>query len=77
MEEAKYAEKLNKTLTEAYQKWWNDLTKEEILSYLLHQESITADLLRKMLSDEACVLNLTTTFAVNQLTATTDFNLGN
>lgn len=71
---ASYATKLDSAASEMYAKWWNSLTKDEILAYLADQPTVTADNLRQMLANEQATLNIGTAFSVSNLNAVTDFH---
>lgn len=68
-----YATQLDAELSQAVSKWWNNLSKHELLMYLDEQKSVTADQLRQMLANEATCLNLGLTFSVVNGEAVTDF----
>lgn len=68
-----YAKKMNEALTEAANKWWSDLTKEEILAYLQDSPEITADVLRTMLYNEQAVLSIGSNFNTVTKTASASF----
>lgn len=69
-----YANKMNQVLKEHITKWWQSLNKEELLTYLLEQPSITADMIRNMLSNEQCVMNFEVNFAIADGDATANFH---
>lgn len=69
-----YAPKLDAVLSKAVSEYWNNLSKEEILTYLLHQPTVTADSLRKMLSNEQAVINIGVSFNLCESKAVTDFH---
>lgn len=69
-----YAQKMNAVASKAFSEWWNSLTKEEILEYLLEQPTVTADNLRGMLANEQGMLAFDIQFSVASLEATTDFH---
>ena len=71
---ASYATKLDAAASEMYAKWWQSLSKEELLAYLADQPTVTADNLRQMLSNEQATLNIGTAFSVATMNAVTDFH---
>lgn len=73
MDGTSYVDKLNGELTKAFKQWWESLSKEELLTYLLHQDSISADNIRDMLADENCAIQLITNFKAKEKQATADF----
>lgn len=68
-----YAPKLDSVLSKALTEYWNGLSKEEILTYLLHQPSVTADTLRTMLANQNSSLSIGVEFNLHESTAETDF----
>lgn len=68
-----YVPKMDNAFTAAIKQWWDNLTKEEIISYLSDQPNITADVLRNMLANENCVLSFGVSFATATQDAVTDF----
>ena len=44
-----YATKMDNVLRRVVAEWWDSLSKEELLTYLLEQPSITADHIRHAL----------------------------
>ncbi|MCM1234392.1 MAG: hypothetical protein NC489_30190 [Ruminococcus flavefaciens] len=69
-----YASKMDQALKDMVSAWWDNLTKEEILTYLLEQPSITADHLRNMLANEQCLMNFEVRFSVAGRDATANFH---
>ena len=69
-----YAEKMNAIASEALTTWWENLTKEDILSYLADQPTITADVLRELIRNSDSVLAFDIRFSSEQNTAFTDFH---
>ena len=57
-----YTSKMNEVLTEAMSKWWNTLTKEELLAYIADSPQITADVLRTILYNEELKLSVNAMF---------------
>lgn len=72
-----YIDKMDQSLRTMVNQWWENLTKEEILTYLLQQPSITADDLRKMLANEQCLLSFEVKYAVAKGDATANFHTTN
>ncbi len=68
-----YTKKMDEMMTEATAKWWDSLTKEEILAYLQDSPEITADVLRMMLSNEQAALSIGSTFDTVTKRATSSF----
>lgn len=73
---ASYAPKMDNIMTKALKEWYMGLTKEELLAYLAEQPSITADVLRDMLSNMNCVLAFDVRFSASSNDAATDFHTG-
>lgn len=73
---ASYAPKMDNIMTKALKEWYTGLTKEELLAYLAEQPSITADVLRDMLSNMNCVLAFDVRFSASSNDAATDFHTG-
>lgn len=71
---AGYAPKMDKTLTDAVSGWWNGLSKEELLTYILNQPDISADHIRHMLANEDCTLEFGIKFSAATCDAVTDFH---
>lgn len=69
-----YAPKMDNSLTKTIADWWNCLTKEELLTYLLNQPDITADHIRHMLANEDCTLAFGVKFSAATCDAVTDFH---
>lgn len=72
-----YRQKMDTIAQEAFSKWWNGLTKQELLDYIAEQPSLTADVLRQMLADEQAVLSFGMSFHVANNQAVTDFHTDN
>ncbi len=68
-----YAEKMNSVLTDAFNNWWNSLTKEELLDWMMGQQSITADTIRDLFKNECCNLKIGAHFSLEQGRAVADF----
>lgn len=68
-----YAPKMDAAVGAAIAEWWKNLTKEELLSYLRDQPTVTADVLRNMLANENCVLSFNLAFATATQDAVTNF----
>ena len=68
-----YEEKMNSVLTDAFNAWWNSLTKEELLNWMLEQQSITADAIRDLFKNEGCNLKVGAHFSLEQGKAVADF----
>lgn len=73
MANSNYATKMNEILTEATSKWWNSLSKEDLLAYLAEQPDVTADTLRQMMSGTNCTLDFSLQYDTNQSTASATF----
>ena len=71
-----YAPKMDNNLTKTITEWWNGLSKEEILTYILNQPDITADHIRHMLANEDCTLAFGIKFSTATCDAVTDFHEG-
>jgi hypothetical protein len=69
-----YAPKMDNSLTKAISDWWEGLTKDELLTYLAQQPTVTADSLRQMLSNEQAILNLSVAFSLSSRSALADFH---
>lgn len=69
-----YAPKMDNNMTNTITEWWNNLSKEELLNYLLNQPNITAEHIRHMLANEDCTLTFGISFSVNTCEAVTDFH---
>lgn len=69
-----YATKMDDAATAAIKSWWEGLTKEELLSYLLDQPTITADNIRSMLANEECKLEFGMAFSTATMNAITAFS---
>lgn len=69
-----YATKMDQALRDMVNDWWQKLTKEEILTYLLEQPSITADHLRNMLANEQCEMKFEVNYSINERNATANFH---
>lgn len=69
-----YITKMDDYLKSVMNEWWKSLSKEEILTYLLQQPSITADHLRSMLANEQCMMMFEVKFAVANGDATANFH---
>lgn len=69
-----YATKMDNVLRRVVAEWWDSLTKEELLTYLLEQPSITADHIRHMLSNENCMLSFGVNYSMSTRDANADFH---
>lgn len=71
---SRYAEKMDQALTDTVAKWWAGLSKNELLTYLAEQPSITADDIRDMLANVNCLMKFEVNFTVMNRDATADFH---
>lgn len=69
-----YASKMDNVLTQAVRGWWEGLSKEELLSYLAEQPTISADNIRAMIGNMNCVLAFDVRYSSASGDAATDFH---
>lgn len=71
-----YESKLDQVLQQGMREWWNSLSKEELLTYIMEQPQITADFIRQMLSNENCLMGFGVKFhmATNEVKANLHVN---
>lgn len=70
-----YASKLDDIITQSATKWFDSLSKQELLQFLNDRDDITADALREMLKHENAVLGFGIQFDVANGKASADFGL--
>lgn len=69
-----YQQRLDQQLSELVDKWWNTLSKEDLLEYIRDTRSITADQLRTLFRNENVHLRANFLFMTSNNQAQMDFN---
>lgn len=64
-ENSSYESKLDQIMAQSMQTWWESLSKEELLTYMMEQPQITADFIRQMMANENCVMGIGVKFSMN------------
>ena len=53
-----FQSKLNDFMQDSLSKWWNGMSKEDLIGFIASQPQITADYLRTMLENEGICINI-------------------
>lgn len=66
-------QRLDDSLTKQYSEWWNSLSKEEILDFIAHNPTFTAEMLREIFAQTQVNINALLTFDSRSLQTHADF----
>ena len=68
--------KLDESLTQQYAQWWNGLTKKELLEFIEHTPTFTAEMIREIFANTSLRLASLTSFDTKSLQIQSDFSGG-